>query len=359
MNPEILINGRFQYRPLSGVERYARAVTAQLEDRTRLLAPGRALSGLTGHLWEQLVLPRSLPPGSLLWSPANSGPLLAHSQVVTIHDLAPLDHPEWYQPAFVAWYRMLMPGLAQRAVHIITQSNFSKKRVLARLGVPAVKVTVIPEGVDLAIFRPAPQQVTSKVLSRLGISSPYLLAVGALPGRKNLERLLEAWKMILPIYPEMTLAVVGSRGRVFLVKTELEVSKRVRWLGYLEDRDLAALYSGALALLYPSLYEGFGLCLLEAMACGTPVLCSTAGALPEVAGEAALQINCRDTPALAAGLHRLIADPSLRADLRLKGLERAQEFRWEQTAQLVWSVLTQAREAIALDSVCADVGWSG
>jgi glycosyltransferase involved in cell wall biosynthesis len=325
--------------------------------KARLVSPARTHGGFSGHLWEQFFLPRSLPAGSLLWSPANTGPLLVRDQVVTIHDLAPLDHPEWYQPAFAAWYRVLIPGLARRARRILTPSEFSKQRILTVLKVPADKVRVAPEGVDPAVFHPRSERDTAQALSRLRLRSPYLLAVGAAPGRKNLDGLLKAWERVYPDFPKVTLAIAGSVYGVFQPGPVNEIAEGVCWLGYLPDDDLAALLSGALAFVYPSLYEGFGLCMLEAMACGAPVLCSNAGALPETAGESANLVNARNAQSLAAGLRELISNSDQRAVMRLKGFEHARAFRWETTAQVVWDELVQAWKEITQKKVQMDVGW--
>lgn len=332
----IAVNARFRGRHVSGVDRYASEVAKRLGDRVRMISPPRSLAGLRGHMWEQFVLPRYLGPAEVLWSPANSGPLTVARQVVTIHDLSALHHPEWFSPAFRLWYGRLIPPLARRARHILTVSEFSRQSIITSLHVPSERVTAVPNGVDMSVFRPTESQ---SVRSQYSLPCKYALFVGSIDPRKNLGRLIAAWKSLAG-FPEVALVIVGARSEVFQ-RVDLDLSARgVRYLGYVPEQDLPGLYSGALFLIMPSLLEGFGLPVIEAMACGTPVIAATSGALPEVTGGAALQIDPYSIGSIKEAMGVMLDDPSLRARLSSLGLARAREFSWELSGDRIWQVLS-------------------
>lgn len=332
---EIAVNGRFEGRRLTGVDRYATEVTCCLDGRVRVVRPRRSMSGLRGHLWEQFTLPRLLRNDELLWSPANSGPIRAGRQVVTIHDLSVLEHPEWFSADFVVWYRLMLPKVAHAARHLLTVSEHSRQSIIRVLGVPAHKVTAVPNGVNLRLFRP---QNPEWVRRKYGLAERYILFVGAIDPRKNLERLLKAWGQMGDA-ARAQLVIVGGRAGIFRRVALNGTEKEVRLLGYVPDEDLPALYSGATLFVMPSLFEGFGLTVLEAMACGTPVVSSTAGALPEVGDGAAMQIDPTSVEDITAAMTRLLSDECLRGELRERGLLRASEFSWEKSARRIGEVL--------------------
>jgi glycosyltransferase involved in cell wall biosynthesis len=179
---DILINVRSQEAALTGVQRYIREMCDQLKGRIRWIAPRRPLFGIAGHLWEQSILPGMLN-GGLLWSPANTGPLRVANQVVTIHDVAAMDHPEWFSSKFGQWYRWLTPRLVRRARFVITVSEFSKGRLLEHTGVEESRIIVIPNGVNQR-FVPRPQGEIDLVRNWLKIPQPrYLLSLGSIEPR--------------------------------------------------------------------------------------------------------------------------------------------------------------------------------
>jgi glycosyltransferase involved in cell wall biosynthesis len=177
----------------------------------------------------------------------------------------------------------------------------------------------------------------------LGLERDYLLYVGSLKPNKNLTRVLAAWEQTGLAARGLELAVVGARGPVFGDYRLESVPEGVRLLGYVDDGPLPALYSGAQAFVFPSLYEGFGIPVVEAMACGTPVVSSTTTSLAEVCGDAALLVDPQQTEAIAAAMLRLVDDDTLRQSLRARGLERARCFTWERATQLTWQVLERAQ----------------
>ncbi len=338
MAHEILVNGRFIGRQVTGVDRYASEVLRCLGGRVRVIRPFRPLTGFLGHFWEQLVLPFLVQGKGLLWSPANSGPMLISRQVLTIHDLSPLEHPEWFTPTYSLWYRWMFPMISRRVKCILTPSEYVREKVLRRFALSAERVSAVMEGVNLERFRPQP---ADSIHPRYSIPGRYILFLGSLQPRKNITLLMEAWRKLQADFPDVWLVAAGTTGHVFH-RVEIPTGlQRVIFPGYVPDADLPELYSGADVFVLPSLEEGFGLPVLEAMACGTPVILSKAGALPEVAGEAGLQVNPCSVEELSESLRRLLSDSNLRADLKQRGLERAHRFPWERSAEQIWEVLTR------------------
>ena len=252
----VAVNARFLGRPITGVERYALEITRRLGDRVRLFHPRTALGGFRGHVWEQLRLPQ-LVNGDVLWSPANTGPLAVLHQVVTVHDVSPLEHSEWFEPTFATWYRYLLPRLARRVSRVITVSRFSKSRIVHLLGVQDDRVVVIPSGVDTGL-RPQPQSEIDAVRRKHGLTDPYILTLSSLEPRKNLGRLLGAWRRASPALGGVSLVMAGDFRPTLRAPRFDPLPPRVRLIGAVDDRDLPALYSGALGFIVPSLYEGFG-----------------------------------------------------------------------------------------------------
>jgi glycosyltransferase involved in cell wall biosynthesis len=234
--------------------------------------------------------------------------------------------------------------LAQRVQRIIAVSEFTRQRIIELLGVPAQKVVVIHNGVD-AHFSPRKPEEILAARRAIGIeSSPYLLCVGSLEPRKNLARLMEAWRAAQSMVPENVVLVVaggGANPRVFGSALIQAIPPRVHFAGYVADEQLPALYSGALAVVYPSLYEGFGLPPLEAMACGVPVVTSMNTSLPEVVGEAAVLVDPESFESIKDGILRVVGSQELRDDLRQKGRARAAGFTWEHTARQTLELLLQ------------------
>jgi glycosyltransferase involved in cell wall biosynthesis len=332
MTRDIIVNGRFLARRVTGVERYGREILSLMRSNCRVERSGRELNGVQGHAWEQFVLPRRLSPESILWSPANTGPLLVRDQVLTIHDLSPLEHPEWFKQSFATWYRLFLPILAKRVKAIFTPSEFVKQKVIQRFGVNDVIVT--PNGVDLSRFHPEARQNTYEFPCK------YILFVGSIQPRKNLAGLMKAWQAIKDDFKDIWLVVAGDAGHVFRTVKFFE-DERIRFLNYVPEADLPGLYVQAELLVLPSFDEGFGLPTLEAMACGTPVIVSDGGALPEVVGEAGLIYELSKPDGLVQALQECLSNKDLRLCLRSKGLIRAQTFSWQHTAELVWNTLNE------------------
>lgn len=328
------IDARAAVRPhLGGVERVARELVRRLPvlrpGAYRVLAPPPALAGPAGQLWEQALLPLRARGAAALLCPANLGPLRGPPQVLIVHDLAPLRHPEWFGHAYAALHRRLVPALVARAAQLVTPSRFTGSELADLMGVDPDRVTVAPNGVDPERFHPGARDPAAE--RRLGLDRPYVLTVGTESVRKNTAVLAAAARRL----DELGAGLVLAGGRRGYLPAGGDGDAAVRRLGYVAEGDLPALYAGARALALPSLYEGFGLVALEAMASGVPVVAADRGALPETCGSAALLVDPTDGAAYAEALAGVLADEALGARLAAAGRERALGFGWDATAAAV------------------------
>ena len=336
----VQVNGRYLKQQVTGQQRYAREIVGRLHDRFEVIEPHGKGKGVRGHLWEQMVLPRRLGRG-LLWSPSTTGPLSVRNQVVTIHDCAFFDQPQCFSRSFALWYQHLIPRLARKVARIITVSEFSRRRIVELCRVKPEQVEIIYSGVD-SRFHPRSREEIAVVRSQLGLPHRYALCVGSLEPRKNLSRLLRAWELAQPKLDGLSLVLVGAKGTVFADAGLPAALPSVHLAGYLTDDLLPAVYAGAEFFVYPSIYEGFGLPVIEAMASGVPVITSNVTALPEVADNAALQVDPYDVEQIAAVIEMLATNESVRDELRAAGLARARQFGWDRAAAETWRVLEQA-----------------
>jgi len=334
--PPVAINARAATRAqIGGVERLATEMAVRLPalrpDRYRVIAPPRALAHRAGHLWEQVALPAQAAGCALLYCPANLAPIVSRRTVVVIHDAAALRHPQAYSSAYVGYQRAMLPLIARRARLIVTVSEFSKRELVEVLGAAPERVTVIPEGVD---ERFSANVDPAAAIARYGLDRPYVLVVGTISDRKNLAVLEPAARALAE--RGLQLVVAGSE-RSYLRAAPVTLPR----LGYVPDQDLPGLYAGARALAMPSLYEGFGLPCLEAMACGTPVVAAAAGALPETVGEAGLLIDPHDADAFAAAILAAACEDGVRERLADAGRRRAAGYLWSRTAALTDASITE------------------
>lgn len=260
-----------------------------------------------------------------VWSPAPF--------VFTIHDLIHLHVPAEASRAKHAYYRLVVRPAASRAYCVLTVSHYTHQEIVEWTGLPAERVVVVGNGVGPA-FTPVGAHHTP--------GYPYLFYVGSRKPHKNLPRLLQGFGHS-GLHRDLCLVLTGLPDAALSQQiTALQLQERVVYAGHLTEPELAAYYRGAMALVCPSLYEGFGLPPLEAMACGTPVVTSNRTALPEVVGEAAVLVDPNDVEAIAWGIRRIVDDQGLRQALVHQGLARAQQFTWEHTAERVWHVLQEA-----------------
>jgi glycosyltransferase involved in cell wall biosynthesis len=311
----------------AGAARYLNGLLPRLEAapgvELRQLAfggGGRVAAAVRDAAWYPVGLPLAARGVDVLHCPTFRAPVRAGVPLVlTVLDLAVLRHPELFNRWNRTYSRLLVPRVVTRARRVIAISDFTRRELVELLGVPVERIRVIgvPPGEAFAPEGPV-------------ADGDYVLAVGTLEPRKNLERLVEAARRA-----DVELRIVGPRGWGG-VRTN---GAGVRWLGELPDAELARLYRGAVCLAYPSLYEGFGIPVLEAMASGTPVVTSAGGATEETAGGAAVLVDPRDAASIAAGIEQAA---SRREELRRRGLERARAFSWDEVASATIAVYEEA-----------------
>lgn len=299
------------------------------------------------RLWTHLRLSRemALNPPDVLFVPAHVIPLIhPRRNVVTIHDLGYLYYPRAHR----AWDRRYLDWStrwnARVAAHLIADSQATKEDLTECYRVDPERVTVAYPAGHEGLAPVVDKEVINETKSRYGISGDYVLYVGTLHPRKNLVRLVEAFQR-MEKRGEVKLAIAGKKGwlydDVFRRVEELGLQVDVIFPGYVPEDDLPALLSGARLFTLASLHEGFGLSVLEAMACGTPTLCSNVTSLPEVAGDAALLVDPLDVDDIAAAMDRGVDDEQLRAELVAKGFEQVKRFSWERCARQVMAVIEQ------------------
>jgi glycosyltransferase involved in cell wall biosynthesis len=300
-------------------------------------------------LWHRLQVPL---PADWLTGPVDVfhspdfvlPPVRAARSILTVHDLAFLLYPECADARLRAYLERTVPRSVQRADYVVADSENTRNDVICLLGVPPERVTVVPGGVDPS-FKPVTDEATKSAFKqRIGLDdeTPYILFVGVIEPRKNLVGLIEAFDILKGRSLPHKLVVVGRRG--WLSDSTMARADRspyrndIIFPGFIPDGDLNTLYSAAESFAFPSHYEGFGLPVLEAMACGTPVVASRASSLPEVVGDAGMQVDPDDSERLASALELLALNPEMRADFSVRGLARAATFTWDAAADVMLDV---------------------
>jgi glycosyltransferase involved in cell wall biosynthesis len=351
---------------VAGVSRYVRGLigaVAREEPRLTLrvhlwagVEPPQAWEGLpnihihtmrrTGlqrlpFIWPHIVFPRDLSDrAEMVHAPAASLPLgrLQAPAIVSVHDLAIYEHPEWYPAGQWLSLKLAIPSTMRRAALILCGSQRTAREVGRLFPSAAARTRVVPYGFDPRLqHAQASQDALQRLRAKVNLPARYVLAVGTVEPRKGYSFLMEAFGRIAAEMPDTGVVIAGGRGwrcdDILDLPARLQLTDRVRLLGHVSDEDLAVLMAGAEMLAMPSLDEGFGLPVLEAMAAGVPVLASHAGAIPEVTADAALLVQPGDVDALRAGLRRMFQDAELRANLAAAGRERAKLFSWEACAR--------------------------
>jgi len=272
-------------------------------------------------------------------------PLYRRPVVVTVHDLGFLHVPDSFPSGLRFAMRVLVPWSVRRAARVITDSEFSRNDMVARYQVSPQKIVVIRLSAPDR-FRPMDMTETSRILARYGLKPGFLFSLGRLNRRKNLARLLMAYRALRADgIRDVPLVVAGKPdygARDLRAAAGFEAFEGIHWVGLIPDDDLPAFYAGARCFVYPSLFEGFGLPLLEAMASECPVISSDRAALPELVGDAGLLVDPERVEAIAEAMRRVLTDASLRTELRERGLRRSRQFTWQETARRTLEVYRQA-----------------
>lgn len=360
---KVYINGRFLSQNITGVQRFAleivKAIDKYLETTLNkkenvdfvIIAPNDAnismkftnidvkkVGRFSGHIWEQLELPLYTQKGILL-NLCNTGPILTKNQIVTIHDTAVYSFPNAFSFLFRFWYKMLFGFFKNRTKSILTVSNFSKSELITHCKYNPHSVKVITEGKEHILDI----KKEEKILDKYGLKDEeFVLAVSSMNPNKNFKSILEAISILKDTKIKIVIAG-GTNPKVFknTISLHEDDNQKVNYIGYVTDSELKALYEAASCFIYPSLYEGFGLPPLEAMACGCPVIVSNAASLPEIFGDSALYCNPNKPEDISNKMKLFMEDKQLRKDFSEKGLRHSEKYKWSDGAKQIINVIEE------------------
>lgn len=362
------INGRFLSQPVTGVQRYAREITRALDSllanrpglaeelELELLVPPniselldlqviktRKIGRAGGHIWEQFVLPANVDGGLL--SLCNTGPIAIKKHIVCIHDLNTRRYPDSYSMAFRALYRVLPPAIGRSAAAVATVSRYSAQLIEDYRLAPSSRVFIAPNGHEHALrWIPRHSQITADIAS-----ADTIVLLGSRAPHKNIG-LLTGLAHKLSAIGLMLAVVGGSDPRIFNGGQAEQLADNIFWLGRLSDNELAALLQDSMCLAFPSLEEGFGLPLLEAMTIGCPVVSSDRASMPEICGDAALYASPENPEAWLECFARLKNERDLRRKLKVKGSIQAARFSWFTSAELYLAAMANCDDSDATES---------
>jgi len=345
--PPVFINGRYLAQPRSGVQRFAAEIVAALArswpedlgEKPVLLTPvgadlsdtpleSRVVGSRTGIAWEQIDLPRQAA-GGVLVNLGNSAPMAmaGRCQIIVIHDTAPISFPAAYSWRFRAWYRVMQRVVLARGPSVVTVSQFARREIADHLRVPFDSISVIPEGAD-HMARVMPD---TEALARLGLEpGRFVLAVGNLAAHKNLGVLGDTASALAE--QGFQLVITGAANTALFGQAGIAPPEPARYVGRVSDGALRALYGAARCFVFPSLYEGFGLPAVEAMACGCPVVVSDIPVLREVCGNAARYVDSTSSQAVARGVLEVVMNDDIAARLRQGGMALSAVLTWDRSA---------------------------
>ena len=342
---KIYVNARFLTQNVTGVQRYAIELSKQLKrlygDKIKFVCPrnvtnieacdelgAEAIGKHTGHVWEQLDLPIHLKKNGnpLLVNLSNTAPLLYANKVTTVHDITFVRFPDTYSKTFVYLYRMMIPLVIKSSKHIFTVSNFSKKEIITHYHCDQRKISVVYNAVSGEFQRIEDRELNKK---------KYFMAVSSVKGNKNFIYILEAFEQFSIVNKDVELFIIGdlksSSFQTLNIDKYLQ-NPQIKTLGRVSDDDLIKYYSNALAFLFPSLYEGFGIPPLEAQACGCPAICADASCLPEIFGNSVLYCNPYVIDSMVNAMNKLAYDKELRIKMVNDGMKNVDSYSWQDSA---------------------------
>ncbi|MEK9147236.1 MAG: glycosyltransferase family 1 protein [Patescibacteria group bacterium] len=302
-------------------------------------------------LWTQFALPFKLtfgPKINVFFSMAHYGPRFSKVPfVVTIHDLSYLHFPEMFKKNDLYQLTSWSKYSIKNAAHIIAVSKTTKEDIIKNYNIDPSKITVTYEGYDKNRFEPQPKTKLALVLKKYHVDGEYIIAVGTLQPRKNLERLIEAYSILNTKYTiqNTSLVIIGKKGwfydAIFQKVKDLNLERKVIFTDYVPDDDLPALIGGAQVYVLPSLWEGFGIPVIEAQACGVPVVVSNISSLPEIVGESGILVDPESVESIAQGIKKVLTDKKTKSDLVKKGFKNTKRFSWQSCAQETLEVLAK------------------
>jgi glycosyltransferase involved in cell wall biosynthesis len=346
----IYINARFLTQPITGVQRYAVELSLrlkQLDSSIEFVCPknvvqhdiferlnAKIIGKRIGHLWEQMDLPKYLKKqGSpLLLSLSNTAPAFYKNKISTLHDIIYALYPQTCSFSFRLWYRILIPCVLKSSLFIITVSEFSKREISNYFKYPPEKIQVIYNAVDKR-FK------ANKEKNQ--ISKPYLLSVSSINYHKNYSRMIDAFfNLYKSDKSDVELIIIGGTNQCFSKQSYgLDKNVPISFLGRVNDTELIILYQNAEAFIFPSLYEGFGIPLLEAQACGCPVISSNTASMPEVLGDSAVYFNPTDSSEMKNAMNLIIHNKQLQDSLINKGFLNISRFSWDESANKLYNTI--------------------
>lgn len=349
---KIFVNARFLTQNMTGVQRYAVEICLELKrmmgDDIEFVTPYniiqkkyaeklnvRIIGRHKGHIWEQIDLPSYLRKNGnpLLLNLCNTAPLFYKNKIVTVHDVAYKVFPQTYPKPFLLYYNLMIPRLLNGSRHVVTVSHFSKEEICRYYHVDNNKVSVVYNAVS-EHFKP---------LRSTGDSS-YFLAVSSMNYRKNFIYILDAFCKYQEMGGKESLYIIGDLKNASFKEIDLckyTSNPKIKFLGRVSDEDLIKFYSNAVAFVYPSLYEGFGIPPLEAQACGCPAICAQASCLPEVFGDSVLFCNPYDSDSLVSAFKKIVSDKDLRKSLCEKGNINTGKYSWEKSAKKLRDIIVK------------------
>jgi glycosyltransferase involved in cell wall biosynthesis len=348
---EIYINARFLTQKITGVQRFAIEISKQLKillPDIKFISPQNIIQNdlaeyfnvetcgkFSSHIWEQIELPIYLKNKKcpLLINFGNTAPLAYKNQIVSILDLSFIINPKWFSRSFSLFYSFLIPRIAKQSIRIITISENSKKDIIEKIGINENRIDVLYCDVPMEFKKINNNKTDNKY-------GEYILAVSSLDPRKNFARLIEAFNKLS--LTNLRLVIVGSANKVFSdakIKKLIKDNQFITFTGYVDQEELIGLYKNAKSFIYPSLYEGFGIPPLEAMASGCPTIVSNVASLPEVCGDASYYVDPYNLEDIGKGIEEMINNEILRDQLMAKGFERIKLFNWEFSARKLYTII--------------------